>query len=109
MISKIFLSLFIISSYLLASQDSIADCIILEDEDSIVCKYSTKKLDTEQLITVKWINPNGEIDRQRDITIPPNNISVYDFRYIDGRDLGVWKFIVLRDDKTIAQTTFELE
>lgn len=109
MIAKMVLFLLLISTHILASQDNVADCIILEDEGSIVCKYSTKKLNIEQQITVKWINPNGEIDREREITIPPNNISVYDFRYTDGRDLGIWNFIVLQNNKKVASTTFSLD
>jgi hypothetical protein len=109
MIAKIALSVLLISSYIIASENNVADCIILEDEGSIVCKYSTEKLDTEQLITVKWINPSGELDREREITILPNNTSVYDFRYIDGRNLGVWKFAVLKNNQIVTQTTFKLE
>lgn len=86
-----------------------ADCIILQDESSIVCKYTTPIYENERTVEVRWISPSKEIDRQRDITIPPNNVSIYDFRYLDGREAGLWEFVVLEKDKVITSTQFTIE
>jgi len=71
------------------------DCIILEDENSIICKFSVEiNRKNDQTIDVKWIDPNGQISRSRDIVIPAGNASAYDFRYLHGRQKGEWKFVI---------------
>jgi len=71
------------------------DCIILEDENSIICKFSVEmNRKNDQTIDVKWIDPNGQISRSRDIVIPAGNGSAYDFRYLSGRQKGEWKFVI---------------
>ncbi|QDF29820.1 hypothetical protein [Halarcobacter anaerophilus] len=85
-----------------------ADCLILQDENSIICKYEHERLEEDIKITVKWIDPNGEISRQRDIVIPAGHGSVYDFRYIEGREKGIWKFKVTEGDIE-TETSFSIE
>ena len=85
------------------AEDNKVDCIILEDENSIICKYSHERSSVEQNITVNWIEPDGTITRTRDMIIPAFHGSVYDYRYINGRTPGVWTFKVT--DKGDEYTT----
>jgi len=84
------------------------DCLILEDENSIICKYSFTRVAIDKNILVQWIEPNGKITREREITIPANHGSVYDYRYIQGRTKGIWTFKVL-DKKEEYTTHFTIE
>ncbi len=103
---KIFLLNTILIFKLFASNNSV-DCIILEDEDSIVCKYIHTRVSYDHNISVKWIDPNKNISRQRDMTIPAFHGSIYDYRYIKGRMQGVWTFEVI-DNNTSYKTNFKL-
>lgn len=85
-----------------------ADCLILEDENSIVCKYIHERSDEDKEIQVQWIDPNGEISRDRTVLIPAGHGSIYDFRYIAGRLPGIWQFKVIDNDKQTV-TTFEIK
>ena len=58
------------------------DCLILEDENSIICKYTHDRISEDKNITMKWIEPDGLVTRTRDIVIPAYHGSVYDYRYI---------------------------
>lgn len=80
------------------ANDNKVDCIILEDENSIICKYSHERIDTEQNITVTWIEPDGTVTRQRDMIVPAFHGSVYDYRYIHGRTPGEWTFKVKHNE-----------
>ncbi len=84
------------------------DCLILEDENSIICKYIRERVDTEQNITFEWVDPSGNVSRAKDVLIPPNHGSVYDFRYADGRQKGIWVFRVIDNNKKF-ETTFEIK
>ncbi|NLO17825.1 MAG: hypothetical protein GX118_06505, partial [Arcobacter butzleri] len=44
-----------------------------------------------------------------DITISAKNSSIYDYRFLDGRDKGTWTFKVLKGEEELASTTFEVE
>ncbi len=90
------------------AEEKKVDCLILEDENSIICKYSHKRVPVETKITVNWIDPEGEITRARDMIIPAYHASVYDYRYIEGRKKGVWTFKVIDDEKEYL-TTFTIE
>ena len=84
------------------------DCIILEDEDSIICKYTHIRINHDQTVTVQWIEPDNQITRTREITIPAHHGSIYDYRYIQGRTKGIWTFKVIDDDKEY-KTNFTIE
>lgn len=86
-----------------------AECLILEDENSIVCKYNSPSNQNERVVTISWINPEGIIQRKREITIAPLNSSIYDFRFLDGLESGQWQFVVLEDNKEVAKTTFTMQ
>ena len=84
------------------------DCLILEDENSIICKFEIIRDDKEQQIIINWISPTGEISRTREMMIPAGDSSAYDYRYIDGRENGKWNFkIIYQGKEYISQ--FELK
>lgn len=85
-----------------------ADCLILQDENSIICKYEHERLEEDIEIKVQWINPDGEISRERTIIVPAGHGSIYDFRYIEGRMKGNWQFKVFEAD-TETTALFSIE
>ncbi len=91
-----------------ASANSSVDCIILEDEDSIICKYTHTRISDDKNITVQWIEPNNQITRTREMTIPAYHGSIYDFRYKNGRTKGIWTFKVIDNEKEYT-TNFTIE
>jgi hypothetical protein len=107
--TKIFSLMLIIGIFPCFAQEHQAECNILKDENSIVCKYSTPLVKKEELITVQWLSPKNEIERQRDITVYPHGVSVYDFRFLDGRDKGTWHFIVIKNGEKVVETTFTVD
>ena len=84
------------------------DCIILEDENSIICKYIINREDMDKTVLFKWFDPNGNISRERELQIPAGHGSVYDFRYIQGREVGTWTLEVI-DNNNSLKTTFTIE
>ncbi len=84
------------------------DCVILKDENSIICKYIQDRVEFEKKVIIEWIDPENELSRSREMIIPAGHGSVYDFRYIDGRKKGIWTFKVTDQDK-VYETKFELE
>lgn len=85
------------------------DCLILEDEKSVICKFEIMRDETkEQQITINWISPTGEISRTREMLIPAGDTSAYDYRYLDGRENGKWDFKIIYAGKEYL-TQFELQ
>lgn len=84
------------------------DCLILEDENSIICKFEIIRDDKEQQIIINWISPTGEISRTREMLIPAGDSSAYDYRYIDGRENGKWNFKITYQGKEYV-SQFELK
>ncbi len=99
---------FIVNISLNANDNAEVDCLILEDENSIICKYIHKRVSYEKTVIFDWIEPNGEITRTRELTIPAGHGSVYDFRYIKGRTQGIWTLKV-RDEQDEFKTNFTIE
>ena len=86
-----------------------ADCLVLEDEKSVICKFEVMREETkEQQITINWISPTGEISRTREMVIPAGDTSAYDYRYLDGRENGKWDFKIIYSGKEYS-TKFELQ
>jgi hypothetical protein len=98
---------FLVNSSLFANENKV-DCLILEDENSIICKYIQTRVSYEKQVTFEWIEPNGKITRVKELNIPAGHGSVYDYRYIKGRALGLWTFKVTDDTKEYT-TTFTIE
>lgn len=84
------------------------DCLILQDENSIICKFQTNRLNIDQEIVVQWIDPQGDISRSRNMIVPAGHGSIYDFRYINGRLSGDWVFKVIENNKEF-ETKFNLK
>ena len=84
------------------------DCIILSDENSIICKYIHKRVDEDKYVEFVWINPSKTISRQRTMLIPAGHGSIYDYRFINGRASGKWTFEVL-DNNQSYKTNFIIE
>ncbi len=118
MIKKLFYLLFITASFSYATEDVATsfyveneqrvDCLILKDENSIICKYMFPRELEDKKLLFEWINPKNEVTRQRDIIAPAGHGSAYDFRYLEGRTKGVWTFKVT-DKEKILTTNFELK
>jgi hypothetical protein len=110
---KFFYLLLLITSFSFSEMvedeaEKTADCLILEDENSIVCKYIHPRTQEDKTVRVIWIDPAGEISRDRELTLLAGHGSIYDFRYISGRKKGIWTFKVI-DEKDEITTTFELK
>lgn len=101
----LFCMLFLTFAY---ANDKNIDCLILKDENSIICKYIQERVPEDKYITMQWIEPDGVITREREILIPAFHSSVYDYRYIEGRSLGEWTFKVI-DNEDEYITTFMIE
>ena len=98
----------IVSATAFAETTNSVDCIILEDENSIICKYTTERSNIDREVILQWINPQNEISRERDMLIPAGHASIYDFRYKTGRETGEWIFKVIDNSKEYT-TTFTIE
>ena len=89
---------FLTISFCFASGEYIpneSDCIVIKEENSIICKYMSTRSTEDRFINVEWIDPNGDLSRSRKILFPSGHGSVYDFRYLSGREQGLWTFKVL--------------
>jgi len=107
--NRFILFLLTVATILLSAEEKHeADCLILEDENSIICKYIHTRVNYDKNVTFDWIEPNGTISRTRNMLIPAGHGSVYDFRYIKGRTKGTWTFKVT-DRDIITKTTFTIE
>ena len=84
------------------------DCIILSDEDSIICKYIHTRVEEDKYVEFIWIDPTNTISRQRTMLIPAGHGSIYDYRFINGRANGTWTFEVL-DNNQSYKTNFIIE
>ncbi len=92
----------------LFAQDKSVDCILLEDENSIICKYSHIRVNYDKNVSFIWIEPDGKVTRIKELIIPAGHGSVYDYRYIEGRTHGTWIFKVV-DGEEEFKTTFTIE
>ena len=84
------------------------DCLILQDENSIICKFETNRSDKDESIVVQWIDPQGDVSRSRNMLVPAGHASIYDYRYINGRITGEWTFRVIENEKEFA-TKFQIK
>ena len=84
------------------------DCLILEDENSIICIFEVIRDTKDQQIVINWVSPTGEISRTREMNIPAGDVSAYDYRYLDGREGGKWNFKILYNQNEYS-SSFELK
>lgn len=105
---KLILSLFVLGTFAFAQGEKSADCLIIEEENSIICKYVNARKNIDRAVLFEWFNPNGLLSRTREMQVPAGHGSVYDFRYIAGREAGVWTFKVSEGEESY-KTTFEIK
>lgn len=105
---KIFFLLALLLNISHAANEEGVDCLIIEEENSIICKYTHDRITEDKTILVNWIEPNGKITRSRDMVIPAGHGSIYDFRYLQGRTLGEWTFQAIDNGKEFT-TNFTLK
>ena len=91
-----------------AYESSKVECVVLEAENSIICKFTQKRVNKDKNIRFEWIEPNGKITRTREMIIPAGHGSVYDYRYIKGRTKGIWEFRAI-DEESQYSTNFEIK
>ena len=75
------------------------ECVVLVDEDSVICKFEVIRADKEQQVIVSWISPTGEISRTREMIINAGDSTAYDYRHLDGRENGKWIFKIIYNEK----------
>ncbi|HIP12798.1 MAG TPA: hypothetical protein EYG97_00860 [Arcobacter sp.] len=106
---NILLLLSISSLNILANETSSkVDCVLLKDENSIICKYTHERVNMQKTVRFEWHEPDGVVSRVRAMVIPAGHGSVYDYRYIKGRTSGLWTLKVL-DNNEVIKTTFIIE
>lgn len=110
--NKIIFSILLFTTFLLSSEltedAKKIDCLILEDENSIICKYEQDRSLEDRLIEFIWLDPKGNLSRQREVLLPKGHGSIYDLRYLSGRVKGIWTFKVV-DNKKEYITEFEIK
>jgi hypothetical protein len=106
--NKILFAILILSlSFLVANENSV-DCIVIKDENQIVCKYMQEWSDTENKVIFNWIAPNGKLSRSKTLVVPVGHLSVYDYRFLRGRAKGVWTLITKSKGRNY-KTNFTVE
>ena len=82
-------------------------CEVVNQDDilKIKCKYKTISKDYDRNVSIAWTSPSApQDDRFKTVVLPAYHISVYDFRYFDGRADGSWT-ITATDEETGQVTT----
>lgn len=105
--NKLLLPLLLFATAAFSDSMNEVDCLIIKEENSIICKYTAPRETEDKFIDVEWTNPKGEISRTRKIIMPKGHGSVYDFRYIQGRMPGIWTFTA-QDGEVSYSTEFEI-
>ncbi|WP_187647614.1 hypothetical protein [Nitrosophilus labii] len=80
--------------------------------ERIYCTYLINRSDNEngKKVTFYWYSPTGNDDRVRTFEVPPYYGSVYDYRYLPGREKGKWRVVVKDlDTNKSAETSFVIE
>ncbi|MRI58886.1 MAG: hypothetical protein C6H99_05200 [Epsilonproteobacteria bacterium] len=88
-----------------------ADIVCKIEEQRIICTYFIDRSDNSHGLTVEfhWYSPKGGDDRVKVFKVPPYHGSVYDYRFLPGRQQGRWKVVAkeLETNKS-ASTTFDI-
>lgn len=87
------------------------DLVCHIENERIYCTYFIDRSDNTNGVTVQfhWYSPSGKDDRIKFFEVPPLYGSVYDYRFLPGRENGRWRVVAteLENNKS-AQTTFEI-
>ena len=90
-------------------------CEVLDDGiEKIQCTFVTPRKNEERTATFYWHSEAyPQDDRERELSLPANHGSVYDYRYLRGRAEGGWSVTVTLTDaegeETEASCLFSLE
>ena len=101
-----FFSLLTLFGFSLLSADALT-CEVVNEDDilKIKCKYKTVSKTYDRNISMAWTSPSTpQDDRFKTIVLPAYHISIYDFRYFDGRADGSWT-VSATDEETGQVTT----
>jgi len=84
----------------LSAQDSTLTCEVVDDGvEQIKCTFATPRKNETREISFYWHSDmHPQDDRERDIVLPANHGSVYDYRYLRGRAQGAWTVTVTLTD-----------
>ncbi len=81
------------------------------EQEKIICTYFIDRSDNAHGLTVEfhWYSPDGKDDRVRSFKVPPYYGSVYDYRFLPGRERGRWRVVAKElETNRSAQTSFDL-
>lgn len=100
--------LLLMFTFSLFAKDALQCDVVNEDEIyKIKCTYLTTKKSHDRNISIAWTSPSTpQDDRFRTVLLMADDISIYDYRYFDGRADGSWT-ISATDDSTGEVTTTE--
>ena len=88
-----------------------ADVVCKIEQERIICTYFIDRSDNANGLTVEfhWYSPRGRDDRIKIFQVPPYHGSVYDYRFLPGREEGRWRVVAkeLETNKS-AETYFDI-
>ena len=86
--------------------ESSVTCEILDDgTEKIQCTLVTPRKNEARETTFYWHSEAyPQDDRERQLSLPANHGSVYDYRYLRGRAQGDWKITVTLTDADGSET-----
>jgi hypothetical protein len=82
------------------AQESTLSCEVVDDGiEKIKCTFVTSRKDETREAVFHWHSESHpQDDRERNVDLPPNHGSVYDYRYLRGRAQGIWTVEVTLTD-----------
>ncbi len=74
----------------------LADLVCKRESERIICTYFIERSDNANGLMVEfhWYSPKGDDDRIKRFKVPPFYGSVYDYRFVPGREQGRWRVVV---------------
>ncbi|SMC08656.1 hypothetical protein [Nitratiruptor tergarcus] len=86
----------------------VADIVCQQENERITCTYFIQRSDNAHGLTVEfhWYSPKGDDDRIKRFKVPPFYGSVYDYRFVPGREEGRWRVVVRELETNKSATTF---
>ncbi len=88
-----------------------ADLVCSIQDQRIICTYFIDRSDNAHGLDVRffWHSPDGKDDRIKIFHVPPYHGSVYDYRFLPGRQKGKWVVEVQEiDTNKSTKTSFEI-
>ena len=80
-------------------------------DNSIYCFYFVDRSDNEsgKEVSFYWHSPTGKDDRIKNFIMPPYHGSVFDYRFLPGREKGRWVVTVTEmDTNKSTKSSFDL-